>query len=115
MAIIKQKQSKGITAEYWQIYKNDYNKDANITLSRMRCYVNKDTRDAGLNNYLNMPSFMVNRTFDGELSVEETYVAWKQPIMQDVLGEDEQPTYEEDGVTKIQEDTNFFSDAEDLV
>lgn len=113
MSIIKSKTEKGVTAKYWQIYKNDYNKDANTTLSRMRCYVDKASREAGISNYLDMIDFKVNRTFDGELSVAETYEAWKEPIMVDVLDEDGKPTYEEDGVTKIQEDTNFFTDAED--
>lgn len=115
MALNKSKTSKGVTGAYWQIYKNDYNKDTNKTLSRMRCYVDKATRDSGINNYLDMIDFKVNRTFDGELNVAECYEAWKTPILVDVLDEDGQPTFEEDGVTKIQEDTNFFTDAEDVL
>jgi len=69
----------GVTAEYWQIYKTDYNKDSNKTLSRMRCYVNATARSEGIGNYINMPDFLEAKSFNGEKSVAECYAAWKEP------------------------------------
>lgn len=112
MALIKKKTAKGITAEYWQIYKNDYDKDTNTTLSRMRCYVNKEIRQESIKNYVNDYDYIVRRSFDGDLSVIETYSKWKEPIMVDVLDESREYVLDESG-NKIQEDTNFFSDATD--
>jgi hypothetical protein len=114
MALQKSKTSKGITASYLQIYKQSYDKNSNKTLSRMRTYVDKSARDAGINNFIDIPEFKYVREFDGELTIAQAYEAWKKPIMQDVLDEDGKSTFEEDGVTKIQEDTNWFSDSTDV-
>lgn len=115
MALNKEKTSKGITASYLQIYKQSYDKNSNKTLSRIRTYVDKSARDASVNNFIDIPELKYAREFNGELTVAQAYEAWKEPIMQDVLDEDGKPTFEEDGVTKIQEDINWFSDATDVL
>lgn len=77
MALEKETSACGIQANYWHIYKLTYNKDNNTTLARLRCYVNKATRDNDINDYLQFGEFMKAISLDGELDVDEAYAALK--------------------------------------
>ena len=69
MGLILQTQSKGITAEYWNIMVYRYNKFGNTTQIEMALYANKEARNEGLGNFLESRAF----SFEGMLTVPEMY------------------------------------------
>jgi benzoyl-CoA reductase/2-hydroxyglutaryl-CoA dehydratase subunit BcrC/BadD/HgdB len=75
MALKKAKEVKGIQADYWRIYRNDQNMNENKTCVRLALYANKDARDAGVMNFLDLQAF----TFDGvDFTREELYAKIKE-------------------------------------
>jgi hypothetical protein len=108
MALKKAKSIKGILAEYWKIYRNDQNMAENKTTVRLALYANKDARDAGVMNFLDLQAF----TFDGvDFTREQLYAKIKESKMETrVITE---ATDEAPAVTEEVE-TNWFADSEDV-
>jgi len=96
MAKIKSLTSNGVTGEYWHIYKLNYNKDNNETLIRLRCYVDSDTRNSDIEDYLDMNNFKKSMSVSGFKTIAEAYTALSESVLD-----------EEDN------ETNWFYDATD--
>lgn len=77
MALKKQVNYKGVTAEYWKISAHQSDCLRNKTLIKLCLYVSKVVRDENINNYLNSPtdlSIMLNGYFEDR---ESCYQAMK--------------------------------------
>jgi hypothetical protein len=78
MALKKQKEVKGIKADYWRIFRNDQNAVNNTTCVRLALYPSKEIRDKNLTNYLETEAFI----FDGiDYTREDLYVKIKESKM----------------------------------
>lgn len=78
MALQKDKNFKGIVANYWKIIYSKYNAISKMTTVTMALYFSKETRDADITNRLEEKEFQ----FAGELTVEQCY----GKITESVLG-----------------------------
>jgi len=120
MALKKSKSIKGIQADYWRIYRNDQNTAEDKTCVRLALYANKDARDAGVMNFLDLQAF----TFDGvDFTREQLYVKIKESKAETrVITEAVDAVLDEEGnvvteaVPAVTEEieTNWFFDAEDV-
>jgi hypothetical protein len=86
MAIKLQRECKGISAEYWKILKMEYSAVNGKTVVNLALYVSQETRNSGINNWLDSTSFI----FEGSLSLAEAYVAIKASQL-DVNGIESNP------------------------
>ena len=77
MALIKQVKDRGVTGEYWHISGLSYNKDKDRTLAKLRCYIDKATRDNDINDYIAMPEFQKSVWVDGLVTMDQAYEALK--------------------------------------
>jgi hypothetical protein len=79
MALKKEKEIKGIKADYWRIFRNDQNAVNNTTCVRLALYPSKEIRDKNLTNYLETEAFI----FDGiDYTREDLYVKIKESKME---------------------------------
>ena len=110
MALLKSKTVKGIKADYWRIYRNDQNTAEDKTCVRLGLYVNKDARDLGVMNFLEVQAF----TFDGvDYTREDLYAKIKESNKVQDTNEDETPKVDENG-EPVMVETNWYADAEDV-
>lgn len=77
MALQLTKKSKGIDANYWKIIESNYNVFGNSTNLKLALYINKEARQEGLNNYLEVEQF----SFEGFLTQSEMYAKIKESII----------------------------------
>lgn len=74
MALQLSRASKGVQANYWKITHSSYSVFGNQTSLTLALYISKETRDAGLNNFLETETFQ----FDGFLTQAEMYAKIKE-------------------------------------
>ena len=73
MALIKQINYKGTTAEYWNILLSMYNKKANQTTCLLGLYVNQQARQDDINNNLDISEELTRFDFAGNLDYAQIY------------------------------------------
>lgn len=114
MALQKDKDFKGVVANYWKIISCKYNAISKYTTVTMALYFSKETRDADVANRL--PDADKDFQFVGELTVEQAY----GKITESVLGKREitpavyddttpTPTLITPAVTEDYETNEFFN------
>jgi len=77
MALIKEINHKGILANYWIIIRSGWDKQRNTTSTILGLYVNKESRNEKLNNFLIVRTYQ----FEGELTREQQYLEIVKPII----------------------------------
>ena len=98
MALILNKNYKGIPAKYWKILKSDCDYIKNRTLVNLGHYVDKKQRTENINNYLDI----LAKYIDGvDLTRAEQYNELKKPV------------YSVNPVTEEQVQINEFVSAQD--
>ena len=74
MALQLTKKSKGIDANYWKIINSNFDAFGNQTRATMVLYLNKNTRNDDINDYLETKNFY----FEGFLNQAEMYTEIKK-------------------------------------
>lgn len=78
MALKLTRESKGISAEYNKIIKNNYDAIEGHTTGELALYVSQETRNEDITNFLESESF----SFPGECSVADSYTNLKASKME---------------------------------
>jgi hypothetical protein len=108
MGLIKQYSTRGIDITYWHIYYLSYKKDINKTMVRFRGYVDYQTRENDINDWVDMPGCVVTYELDGQQNMYNAYELCKDCIH---YVETVNPYT---GETETTEVPGFFQGAEDF-
>ena len=118
MALRKKTNFKGIDAEYWKIFSIGFNAFENITTISMGLYLNLETRNENINNFLDVKIF----SFQGEYTRPQAYEKIKESKLETIIttGYQEQIVDSDGNIIQeeIQEvsytnETNEFANCED--
>jgi len=77
MALILEKNYKGIICDYWKIIKVDSDFIKGKTIVRLGLYRNKETRTADINNYIDILAKTINGV---DFTREKIYPILKEPV-----------------------------------
>jgi hypothetical protein len=73
MGLEKTVTDKGITVNYWMIDEIRYFKLNDVTEIKVRGYVNKNVRDANINDFIDLPEFRHRVRFSGVKTQPQAY------------------------------------------